>query len=312
MGKAKDLTNYISGDLTVIERDYNYPKTLKSKNPSSYWKCKCKCGKIISVKSNRLTTDNPREKATSCKECAFKNKRIDLTGQRFGKWTVLENTNNKKGGHFLWKCKCDCGTIKLVDGQHLKSGTTKSCGCLCTELFRDNLIGQRFGKLTVIEKATQPDTVKSKGHAYWLCKCDCGNKTIVRASSLKDKTITGCGCQSSLGEQKIIQLLNQNNIIYETQKTFNTCRSLYTNCLLRFDFYINNEFLLEFDGEQHYKYKDTNWDTKEHYEQTKLRDKYKNNWCKQNNIVLKRIPYWKRNTLTIEDIMGDKYIYLEE
>ena len=50
------------------------------------------------------------------------------------------------------------------------------------------------------------------------------------------------------------------------------------------------------------------WDTEEYFALIKQRDEYKNNWCKENNIPLKRIPYWKLDTLTLEDIMGDEYL----
>ena len=48
----------------------------------------------------------------------------DITGQRFGMLTVVEYI---KGSY--WMCKCDCGKERIVDGRHLRSGRTKSCGC---------------------------------------------------------------------------------------------------------------------------------------------------------------------------------------
>lgn len=53
----------------------------------------------------------------------------DLTGQRFGKLTVL-NLEKKEKGITIWKCQCDCGNITHVTLGHLRSGDTKSCGCL--------------------------------------------------------------------------------------------------------------------------------------------------------------------------------------
>ena len=56
---------------------------------------------------------------------------IDLTGQKFGRLTVIEEDgkrNNK--GYIMWKCKCDCGNTTIVSSNHLRSGSTKSCGCL--------------------------------------------------------------------------------------------------------------------------------------------------------------------------------------
>ena len=103
----------------------------------------------------------------------------------------------------------------------------------------------------------------------------------------------------------------KNNILFETQKVFETCRDLNTGYNLRFDFYINNSFLLEYDGKQHFHYSNLGWNTKEQYELTHKRDLFKNQWCKDNNIILKRIPYTDLNKLTFEDIMSDKYILKE-
>jgi hypothetical protein len=57
---------------------------------------------------------------------------IDLTGKRFGRWNVLNRAQNR-GRALMWNCKCDCGTIKEVHGTSLKSGASKSCGCLLKE-----------------------------------------------------------------------------------------------------------------------------------------------------------------------------------
>lgn len=52
---------------------------------------------------------------------------IDLTGQRFGRLTVLEYAGYQKG--VMWKCRCDCGQEKIVRSDHLRYGKTVSCGC---------------------------------------------------------------------------------------------------------------------------------------------------------------------------------------
>ena len=67
---------------------------------------------------------------------------IDLTGQRFGRLVVVrregayahDNRTNAK-----WLCRCDCGAEKVVIGMNLRSGNTKSCGCLAIENRRDNM-----------------------------------------------------------------------------------------------------------------------------------------------------------------------------
>ncbi len=60
-------------------------------------------------------------------------KLIDITGQRFGKLTVLEKGDTVKGVAF-WLCKCDCGKLTTVTSAHLRNGHTRSCGCLAQEL----------------------------------------------------------------------------------------------------------------------------------------------------------------------------------
>lgn len=58
----------------------------------------------------------------------------DLTGQRFGRWVVVERQPNSKNGSARWKVKCDCGNESTVYGFTLRNGETKSCGCLNAEL----------------------------------------------------------------------------------------------------------------------------------------------------------------------------------
>lgn len=54
----------------------------------------------------------------------------DLTGQKFGRLTVMGKQDKTKDGHALWECLCDCGTVVVVRGRELRNGHTKSCGCL--------------------------------------------------------------------------------------------------------------------------------------------------------------------------------------
>lgn len=91
------------------------------------------------------------------------------------------------------RCLCDCGNEFIALSQCLVSGSTKSCGCLKSELSserrRVDLVGQRFGKLTVIEEAYVKNYAR-----YWRCKCDCGNETIVQTRKLKCGDTKSCGC----------------------------------------------------------------------------------------------------------------------
>ena len=117
-------------------------------------------------------------------------KRIDLTGQRFGRLTVIslneEVSKQKKKSH--WNCKCDCGNEIVVCSGSLKSGATTDCGCSR----KKELIGQRFVRLTVINY--NEEVSKQKKGSYWDCKCDCGNEVIVHGSSLRSGHTKSCGC----------------------------------------------------------------------------------------------------------------------
>ena len=84
---------------------------------------------------------------------------------------------------------------------------------------------------------------------------------------------------------------------------------------LRFDFALFNSVnqicrLIEFDGEQHYEsnIKNSGWNTYQKYEYTYQNDQKKNKIAKDNNIPLVRIPYWERDNITLEMLLGDQYL----
>ena len=80
-------------------------------------------------------------------------KLIDLTGQRFGKLTVIARDGSDKNNKATWLCRCDCGKETVVRGSDLRQEKIHSCGCIKTNLLSKNLIGQKFGKLTVLKQA---------------------------------------------------------------------------------------------------------------------------------------------------------------
>lgn len=131
MGRpAIDLTNQKFGYLTVLRRD---DSRLSGAGKSVYWLCKCECGNIKSVRTDKLR----KGEVVSC-GCYSKKIRTemflkDLKGQKFGRLTVLYRDENKPKGSgcfSYWVCRCDCGNLVSVRGDHLRDGTTSSCGCL--------------------------------------------------------------------------------------------------------------------------------------------------------------------------------------
>lgn len=238
--------------------------------------------------------------------------KINLKGQRFGKLVVLEEAPNR-GKRTYWLCQCDCGNIKEIQTDSLRSGRTQSCGCLHKENTTISnkkriidLTGQKYGKLTVIKQVES-----FRGHSAWLCQCECGNQKIINSVELKNGQTLSCGClRSSFGEEKIEKILKENNIIYKKEYSFDDLLSEKKK-KLKFDFVIFNkkneiQCIIEYDGEQHYLEKTNNFwsDTLEKRQQ---RDKIKNEYCIKNNIILYRIPYWEKDNLSLELIFSDKY-----
>ena len=70
-------------------------------------------------------------------------KAIDMIGKRFGRLVVISRAENSKAGHPRWNCLCDCGGTTITDGQDLRNGHTKSCGCLHKE--RDSEVHIKHG-----------------------------------------------------------------------------------------------------------------------------------------------------------------------
>lgn len=178
----------------VIEKT----KNDKAKKKCTFWLCKCECGNTSIVS----TTDLVSGKITQCWDCAHKasgkSKRKDLTGHRFGKLTVtkmLYSVKDKNGRiRTRCECKCDCGNIVIRNADKFKPDTLSSCGCARKEIgmrLRKNIIGQKFGRLTVVEDI--PGTVPLKVR----CKCDCGNEVILRKNDVMSSHTSSCGCLHS-------------------------------------------------------------------------------------------------------------------
>lgn len=127
------------------------------------------------------------------------------------------------------------------------------------------------------------------------------------------KGTKSCGCIKSYGEAIIRKILTDNNIKFIHDKPIFPDLVNDTNHRLRYDFILFNEGnpnpyrLIEYDGEQHYKSVD--WYNGEEGYKTRIQnDSVKNQYAQLHNIPLVRIPYWERDNITLEMIMGDKYL----
>lgn len=315
MPKKIDLTNKRFQNLVVLREATKEEKNFK---PGAWWICKCDCGKVVIKDGQGLR----KGYTTSC-GCKtpekLKNRPpkifIDETGNKYGRLLVLsrdyeEESKHQKRSSTYWKCKCDCGNITTVSRDSLRAGRTISCGCFRKEksaitlsnISKNSYIdetGNRYGKLLVLKKIQNNTT---RNGARWLCQCDCGNLKEVMGVDLRNHIVSSCGCLGkSKGEYCIEQLLIQNNIPYCKEYT-----QLIQNKKLRFDFAIifNNKikYLIEFDGEQHFK-QIKYFGGQNSFNQLQRNDMAKNQWCKENNIPLIRIPYTHLKDLSIEDLL---------
>lgn len=113
---------------TVIQRNRQIQKEKNDKEV--WWDCQCSCGNLFSARGHDLR--NGKIKSCGClkKENTKKLHYKDLTGQQFGKLTVLkENTERKIDGRCVWVCQCECGNIIEISSKGLAIGTY-SCGCV--------------------------------------------------------------------------------------------------------------------------------------------------------------------------------------
>lgn len=162
------------------------------------------------------------------------NKLIDLTGQEFGDLKVLyidkeRMERNKKEGKqaiVYWMCQCKCGNIKSFASQSLRKGISHSCGCnnltksskgfyeSIKDFKGENLIGKKFGNLTVLdfdlEKTNESIKKSMEGltkrfKTYWKCICDCGNKYSAPTDLLRKGVTTSCGCKTKEKLKKSIR-----------------------------------------------------------------------------------------------------------
>ena len=117
-------------------------------------------------------------------------------GMRFSRWTVLRRGPNASNRQPQWYVRCDCGQERLVHGGNLRSGVSRSCGCLKRELSSKKLLidetGKTFGRWTVLRRGA--NSVSGETRWYASCACSPGKVKLVHIASLRDGHSKSCGC----------------------------------------------------------------------------------------------------------------------
>lgn len=157
------------------------------------------------------------------------NLRVNRTGQKFGKLTVLSRAANRQDhkGIVWYKVRCDCGVEKEIRAGNLKR--TESCGCVLDfhrkyvlpYICRKVAVGEKHGHLTILHPTYRTCKTKNKiRYLYWVCKCDCGKLVEKTSSQLRNSQRSrSCGCVSNAG----------NNMLKFSDITIKAIRTLYDN-----------------------------------------------------------------------------------
>jgi len=131
MPRARNITKQQFGRIVAL-----HPTYKRSGNGSIVWNCKCDCGNLVAVALDSLVGGNT--KSCGClvndtsRRIGQKNAK-DYAGWRFGRLTAQRTIGTNRHG-VTWKCRCDCGKYTNVYVANLINGSTKSCGCLRSEL----------------------------------------------------------------------------------------------------------------------------------------------------------------------------------
>lgn len=148
----------------------------------------------------------------------------DLTGEKFGMLTILNRVPKSSPVKYL--TRCECGNEKIIEGRSIKSGITKSCGCLnqtCKDGTKyDDLIGTKVGKWTILSFASKG----SRGEKRFNCLCECGSEKIIFARELKIGRSKSCGCSLKNGRHRVPGIDKSINEQGYVRTTFNGKRGV--------------------------------------------------------------------------------------
>lgn len=258
------------------------------------------------------------QKGLTCKLCAIKRKKIihlksheqfckDLDMVWDNEYIPLQqyNGSHKKilFKHNIEQCGFEWMTppVSLLTG----SGCPKCSGrYINTDIFKENIY-----KLVKNDYTVESEYISSTEDILLKHK-KCGKSFLIKPEIF----IAGTRCpfcKETKGETKIRIYLESKNFIFRPQYSFKDCKYKKR---LQFDFVVFNEdkkvrFIVEYDGEQHYEKVNFSRDDKineQKFKNTQIRDKIKNKYCDENNILLIRIPYWEYDN--IENILQEKIL----
>jgi len=269
--------------------------TLKSeyKNCHQVLDYICSCGNINKCSFSQFMITQ------QCRNCVGTNRYdYDYVKNYFEENDCVLLSKTYKNNQIPLDYICSCGNKSKINfGSFLNGCRCKKCGRIKSsekQKYSYEFVKNTFKENECILLTKEYKNCKQKLEYI----CSCGNRTEISFDNfMQGKRCVECS--ESKGEKKVKEVLMNKNLIFERQYTFPDCRRIE---LLRFDFAILNNkgnliFLVEYDGEYHYLPIDGEDNLK--YQQEN--DEIKNVYCKKNNILLLRIPYWEFDN--IENIL---------
>lgn len=277
---------------------------------NKYMALKCACGNDFETTYQQFSLSNKRQ----CNTCGMEKLRRNLmVSYEYVKHFIeIESqsgcklvSNDYYGSKENLEIMCKCGKIFRTNWTIFKRGSRRACNH-CSKIAYWDIDSVR----EYIEENSECKLISKTyiaNHKNLEMKCSCGNEFETTFKNFVMSNKRQCNdCTRSKGEIKVSNFLKENNINFKSEYEFEGLVGL-GNRNLRFDFAVFDEkdnvvHLIEYDGEFHFKkfFEEQNFST------LQIHDERKNQYCKDNNIPLLRIPYWEFDN--IEEILEKELI----
>ena len=297
------MSNFFEKVKKVHNNKYNYSNFL-------YINSKTKGVIICPQHGEFLQRPNDHLNGQGCKKCSIKNNSIRL---QYNTNQFIEKSINKHGTIYDYSSVNYIGTYNKVSiicpihGEFFQTPNSHLNGSGCKKCYHKNkiLTNEDFIKRAITKHGYFYSYDKSTYETYRTkIKIICPIHGEFNQSPGCHLNGRGCPkCHMSKGEISIKNELDNRNIKYVVQKTFDDCRNPKTNYLLKYDFYLPKENLfIEYDGKQHFKcdvYIGKRKTTITDLTHTQYLDNLKNEYCRNKNIKLIRIKYTEKEKIPV-------------
>lgn len=264
----------------------------------------CKCGEEFETTLNNFKYRNQKQ----CPQCGYKKgaEKNKLTYKEVKEYIEINSGSGCKllskaynRAHDKLKVLCKCGSAFEVSYKEFKFGAKQQCNDCSAKIMQEKM-SLNYDDVKHYIEVDSNSGCRLLSDAYTnnrtklKVKCKCGDVFYVDFDKFKNRKKQQCNrCSSSEGERRIANTLDKMKVAYQSEYSFNDLLGVGGG-LLRFDFAILDGegvvvLLIEYDGEFHYIERPL--DNPLEYRQQN--DELKNQYCKNNNIPLLRIPYWE-------------------